>query len=658
MTHGPHAGAGLRADRAGRDRPLRPYGGRFVPEALVAALDELDAAYDAAQADPAFVAELDRAAAHVHRPAEPAHRRAPGSSAHAGGARILLKREDLNHTGSHKINNVLGQALLTERMGKTRVIAETGAGQHGVATATAAALFGLECVVYMGEEDTRRQALNVARMRLLGAEVVPVDDRAAHPQGRDQRGACATGSPTSSTTHYLLGTVAGPHPFPEMVRDFHRVIGDEARAAGARPDRPAAGRRRRLRRRRLQRDRHLPRASSTTPRCALYGFEAGGDGRRDRPARRHASPAARRACCTARARTCCRTTTARPIESHSISRRARLPGRRARARLAARHRPGARTAPVTDAEAMEAFALLCRTEGIIPAIESAHALAGALDASAASSGPDAVDRWSTCPAAATRTWTPRPRWFGLLDEASAPRGRGEPAARAPSPTSARPRAGPRSIGYLPAGFPSVDGAIEALRAMVEAGVDVVEVGPALLRPADGRSDHPARRRERAGAAAPAPTTSCATVEAVAAHRRPDARHDLLEPGRALRRRRASPRDLAAAGGVGADHARPDPGRGRADWIAATRRARPRPGLPGRALARPPSGIAVDRCGTPRLRLRRLDAWASPGRGPASAAGAERLVSRTRAATDLPRLRRARACPRRPRPPRWPATPTA
>ena len=162
---------------------------------------------------------------------------------------------------------MLGQALLTKRMGKTRVIAETGAGQHGVATATAAALLGLECIVYMGEEDTARQALNVARMRLLGAEVVPVDHRLAAPSRTRSTRRCATGSPTSTTTHYLLGTVAGPHPFPAMVRDFHRVIGDEARAQVLERDRPAARRRRRLRRRRLQRDRHLPPRSSTTPAC-------------------------------------------------------------------------------------------------------------------------------------------------------------------------------------------------------------------------------------------------------------------------------------------------------------------------------------------------------------------------------------------------------
>src|ERR1700710_578760 len=209
------------------------YGGRFVPEALVVAIDELTAAFHETQADPDFRAELARLLRdYTGRPSPLTD--APKFGEHAGGARILLKREDLNHTGSHKINNVLGQALLTKRMGKTRVIAETGAGQHGVATATAAALMGLECVVYMGEVDTERQALNVARMRLLGAEVIPV----------------TTGSRTlkdaiKEAMRDWVTTVAGPHPFPAMVRDLQRIIGDEAREqllerTGALPDAVAA----------------------------------------------------------------------------------------------------------------------------------------------------------------------------------------------------------------------------------------------------------------------------------------------------------------------------------------------------------------------------------------------------------------------------------
>jgi len=216
-----------------------PYGGRFVPEALVAALDELTAAHDATQQDPAFLAELDRLlTTYAGRPTPLTDARR--LSEHAGGARILLKREDLAHTGSHKVNNVLGQALLTQKMGKQRVIAETGAGQHGVATATAAALFGFDCTVYMGEEDTRRQALNVARMRLLGAEVVPVTSGTRTLKDATNE-AFRDWVANVETTHYCIGSVVGPHPFPRMVRDFQRVIGVEARQqcldlAGRLPD--------------------------------------------------------------------------------------------------------------------------------------------------------------------------------------------------------------------------------------------------------------------------------------------------------------------------------------------------------------------------------------------------------------------------------------
>src|SRR5450631_3666555 len=216
-----------------------PYGGRFAPEALMSALEDLAAEYASAQADPAFQAELaGLLRGYAGRPTLVTE--VPQFAARAGNCRILLKREDMAHTGSHKINNVLGQALLTKRMGKKRVIAETGAGQHGVATATAAALLGLDCVVYMGEEDTQRQALNVARMRLLGAEVVPVTTGsrtlkdAINETFRDWVSSV-------ESTHYCIGSVMGPHPFPMMVRDFQRVIGVEARAqvldaAGRLPD--------------------------------------------------------------------------------------------------------------------------------------------------------------------------------------------------------------------------------------------------------------------------------------------------------------------------------------------------------------------------------------------------------------------------------------
>ena len=349
-----------------------PYGGRFVPEALVAALDELTAAFESARADPAFVAELDHLQrTYTGRPSPLTEASRFGAEA-AGGARVLLKREDLNHTGSHKINNVLGQALLTRRMGKTRVIAETGAGQHGVATATAAALLGLDCVVYMGEEDTRRQALNVARMRLLGAEVVPVTvgSRTLKDAINEAMRDWVT---NVEHTHYLLGTVAGPHPFPVMVREFHRVIGDEARVqvldlTGALPDAVAAcvgGGSNAI---------GIFAAFLDDAGVALHGYEAGGDGV---STGRHAatitggSPGVLHG-----ARSyLLQDDMGQTIESHSISAGLDYPG------VGPEHSwlrdiGRATYEPVTDTEAMEAFRLLSRTEGIIPAIETAHALAG------------------------------------------------------------------------------------------------------------------------------------------------------------------------------------------------------------------------------------------------------------------------------------------
>ena len=285
---------------------------------------------------------------------------------------MLLKREDLNHTGSHKINNVLGQALLTRRMGKTRVIAETGAGQHGVATATAAALLGLECVVYMGEEDTRRQALNVARMRLLGAEVVPVGTGSRTLKDAINE-AMRDWVSNVEHTHYLLGTVAGPHPFPVLVRDFQRVIGMEARhqvqeLTGGLPDAVAAcvgGGSNAI---------GIFHAFLDDADVGLYGFEAGGEGL---DSGRHAatitggSPGVLHG-----ARSyLLQDGMGQTVESHSISAGLDYPG--VGPEHAWLHDLGrASYEAVPDAEAMEAFALLCRSEGIIPAIESAHALAG------------------------------------------------------------------------------------------------------------------------------------------------------------------------------------------------------------------------------------------------------------------------------------------
>ncbi|SDS67751.1 tryptophan synthase subunit beta [Microterricola viridarii] len=350
------------------------FGGRFVPESLVAALDELTEAYELTKKDPAFAAEL--AELHKTYTGRPSIiTEVPRFAEHAGGARIILKREDLNHTGSHKINNVLGQALLTKRIGKTRVIAETGAGQHGVATATAAALFGFECVVYMGEVDTERQALNVARMRLLGAEVVAV--KAGSRTLKDAINDAMRDWVTNvENTNYIFGTVAGPHPFPAMVRDFQKIIGEEARAqvlelTGALPDAVAAcvgGGSNAM---------GIFHAFLDDPSVALYGYEAAGEGA-DTP--RHAATITKGSPGVLHgARSMMlQDEDGQTYESHSISAGLDYPGvGPEHAWLNSIGRAGYR--PVTDAAAMDALLLLSRTEGIIPAIESAHALAGALE---------------------------------------------------------------------------------------------------------------------------------------------------------------------------------------------------------------------------------------------------------------------------------------
>ncbi|WP_106818494.1 tryptophan synthase subunit beta [Janibacter massiliensis] len=350
------------------------FGGRYVPEALIPALEELDEARLKAAVDPEFTAELaELQRSYIGRPSIITE--VPRFAAHCGGARVVLKREDLNHTGSHKINNVIAQALLTRRMGKRRVIAETGAGQHGVATATAAALFGLECTIYMGKVDTERQALNVARMRMLGAEVVAVEHGSATLKDAINE-ALRDWVTNVDHTHYVLGTVTGPHPFPEMVRDFHKVIGEEAadqvRAlAGRLPDAVVAcvgggsnamG----------IFHRFVPEES-----VRLIGVEAGGAGV---GTGRHAA----------------RFATAEPgvlhgamsylmqdrdgqtLETHSVSAGLDYPSvGPEHSHLRDTGRAEYRYA--TDEQAMEAFRLLCRTEGIIPAIESAHALVGAME---------------------------------------------------------------------------------------------------------------------------------------------------------------------------------------------------------------------------------------------------------------------------------------
>jgi len=348
------------------------YGGRFVPESLIAALDELEQTYQAAKIDPAFIKELDELNRdYVGRPSIITE--VPKFAQLVGDVRIFLKREDLNHTGSHKINNVIGQALLAKRMGKTRIIAETGAGQHGVASATAAALFGLECVVYMGEVDTKRQALNVARMQLLGAKVVPVTTGSKTLKDAINE-ALRDWVTNVSNTHYLLGTVAGPHPFPTMVRDFHSIIGKEAREQmieliGSLPTVAAAC---------------VGGGSNAIglfhafldDDVKLWGFEAAGEGIETG---KHAATLSmgRIGVLHGAKSYMLQDEDGQTVESHSISAGLDYPG------VGPEHAwlkdlQRADYFGVTDDEAMQALKALAQTEGIIAAIETAHALAGVI----------------------------------------------------------------------------------------------------------------------------------------------------------------------------------------------------------------------------------------------------------------------------------------
>ena len=349
------------------------YGGRFVPESLIAALDELELTYNAAKNDESFRAELSELhRTYTGRPSIITE--VPRFASHAGDIRVFLKREDLNHTGSHKINNVLGQALLAKRMGKKRIIAETGAGQHGVASATAAALFGLDCVVYMGEVDTERQALNVARMKLLGAEVVAVKTGSRTLKDAINE-ALRDWVANVDSTHYLLGTVAGPHPFPTMVRDFHSVIGIEARAQmldefGFLPTALAAcvgGGSNAI---------GLFHAFLDDESVALYGFEAAGEGMNTN---KHAATLnfGRPGVLHGAKSYLLQDEDGQTVESHSISAGLDYPG------VGPEHSwlkdlGRANYRGISDDEAMQALRLLAQTEGIIPAIETAHALAGTL----------------------------------------------------------------------------------------------------------------------------------------------------------------------------------------------------------------------------------------------------------------------------------------
>ncbi len=349
------------------------HGGQYIPETLMNAVIELERAYDECRRDPEFDRELTRLFnEYAGRPSRLYY--AEKMTRDLGGARIYLKREDLNHTGAHKINNVLGQALLAQRMGKTRLIAETGAGQHGVATATAAALFGMECVVFMGEEDTRRQALNVYRMRLLGAEVVPVKTGTATLKDAVSQ-AMREWTSRIDDTHYCLGSVMGPHPFPTIVRDFQAVISREIRAQV------------------LEKEGRLPDAVIAcvgggsnaigsfyhfidTPSVRLIGCEAAGRGV-DTFETAATINTGRLGIFHGMKSYFCQDACGQIAPVYSISAGLDYPG------VGPEHAwlhdiNRAEYVAVTDEEAVCAFEYLARTEGIIPAIESAHAVAHAL----------------------------------------------------------------------------------------------------------------------------------------------------------------------------------------------------------------------------------------------------------------------------------------
>ena len=350
-----------------------PYGGCFISETLTYAINELKSAYAKYQNDPDFLAEFQNELAHyVGRPSPVYH--AARTSRELGGAQIYLKREDLNHTGAHKINNVIGQAMLARRMGKPRIIAETGAGQHGVATATAAALLGLECTIYMGAQDVRRQSLNVARMEILGAKVVSVSAGSATLKDAINE-AFRDWVANVDSTNYVFGTAAGPHPFPALVRDLQRVIGEEARAqvlelTGGLPDVAVAcvgGGSNAI---------GLFNAFLDDPSVRIVGCEAGGAGV-DSGRTAAALNAGSLGVFHGSLSYLLQDEDGQTVESHSISAGLDYPGvGPEHAWLASTGRAEYR--PITDDEAMEAFLLLSREEGILPAIESAHALAGAI----------------------------------------------------------------------------------------------------------------------------------------------------------------------------------------------------------------------------------------------------------------------------------------
>ena len=366
------------------ERRFGPYGGRYVPETLVPALDELEAAWLAARADPTFEQALnDLLRDYVGRPSPLYH--AKGISERVGRD-VWLKREDLNHTGAHKINNAIGQALLAKRMGKPRIIAETGAGQHGVASATACALLDLECVVYMGTEDMRRQRPNVERMRLLGAHVVGVE-AGARTLKEAVSEAIRDWVANSGTTHYIIGSAVGPSPYPALVRDLQRVIGDEARAqalevTGALPARVTAcvgGGSNAI---------GTFTAFVDDAEVELVGVEAAGEGL---DSGRHGAPLTSGATGVLHGAMSAvlQDEEGQISEAHSISAGLDYPG--SGPELAHLRDIGrVRFVAVTDDQAVQAFRDTCRLEGIIPALEAAHALAWLMAEGAGEGGYDLV----------------------------------------------------------------------------------------------------------------------------------------------------------------------------------------------------------------------------------------------------------------------------
>ena len=512
-------------------------------------------------------------------------------------------------------------------MGKTRVIAETGAGQHGVATATACALLGLECVVYMGEVDTERQALNVARMRLLGAEVIPVTTGSRTLKDAINE-ALRDWVATVDDTHYLLGTVAGPHPFPTMVRDFHRVIGLEAREqvlerTGRLPDAVAAcvgGGSNAI---------GIFHAFLDDPDVRLVGFEPGGDGvetGRHGATLSEGSPGALHGAMSY----LLQDEDGQTAESYSISAGLDYPGVGPEHALL-KDIGRATYEPVTDAEAMDAFALLSPHRGDHPGdrVRARHR-------GRAAPGPRAGAR-GRHPGEPVRAGRQGRRHRGEVVQAVKRRG-SRPVETRSSQERARAEGRAALVGYLPAGYPTVDGSVEMLSRDGRGRLRPPRGRRALLRPRDGRPHHPGRRRHRAarrGAAA----RRVPRGRAGGRGGRPGRRHDLLQPGAALRRRRVRARPRRG-GRPRRDHPGPHPRRGRR-VARRVRRARPRPDLPGRAVVHR-GADRLDRRRDPRVPLRRVDdgRHRRPRRGGRRRAAARRALPGAHHAADRGRAGRA------------------